>query len=701
MDNINYILNGKKGAPKKKSLKNDSFLRSMCFDGKSKASDPMSLFGVGLKGMSLGKAPSVNADFIFGNPKKTKKSKSIRSVTKKHDPLSAVMGIKRKKSVHNPISAVMSHSNKGADRSVMNSIVGGKYNPDKFLHDMVTPNQSSYLKKTRWGTGRTHERFWDKDGDGVIGGLDCEPYDSTKHGWYDRAKNWKKGFKSDVEIEQEGVDKLKAKSRIVEDEMQDKIEKAESGESWKDMYRDMAKTDLRGASPEEILDSEGYRLTRTSQYAKKAIPHIENVQAGYREEALERQRIMKNLDSRAEVKQMEVDIADAEDTFAKNTKDALSDLGSVIKSGAGKASSSLGQTSTSIQELPFALDYRKKERIVKKISELEYMRSELDSRSTSSPEETSNIARKINKLDSEIKRLESERDATSKRIKSREAGTLTNPIKNVGGFIKEEVSDIGSKVKRGLSRSTGYMFQDSDTRARMRAEDRGATDFTTWEKDPSDPNVMVPKLILSPELQARVKLARSRLTPSQVNYLEKSRLRREPKTDSKGRIVYEKTATGEDDLQKPLMKTTGFLTPDQEAREVLRMAQSADRDRVVAQRRVPIQEQQDRAQLLYAGVQQAQSRANIAQFEADAINNQRRLAMLKGTGNRLSGLSGVPPGSSGRPVYNFPTFRDNTGLLFEALPADRKPVADYKDAIEMQGFVPRKRLIVQQTEDES
>ena len=47
--------------------------------------------------------------------------------------------------------------------------------------DRKTPAQKAFLRKTRMGTGRSHKRFMDKDGDGVISGLDCAPRNPKKH----------------------------------------------------------------------------------------------------------------------------------------------------------------------------------------------------------------------------------------------------------------------------------------------------------------------------------------------------------------------------------------------------------------------------------------------------------------------------------------------------------------------------------------
>ena len=47
--------------------------------------------------------------------------------------------------------------------------------------DRKTKQQKAFLKKTRIGSGKSHMRFWDMDGDGVIAGLDCMPKNHKRH----------------------------------------------------------------------------------------------------------------------------------------------------------------------------------------------------------------------------------------------------------------------------------------------------------------------------------------------------------------------------------------------------------------------------------------------------------------------------------------------------------------------------------------
>ena len=55
----------------------------------------------------------------------------------------------------------------------------GKSHPNPT--DRKTPLQKQFLKRTRFNTGKSHKRFWDSDGDGVINGLDCNWRNPNKH----------------------------------------------------------------------------------------------------------------------------------------------------------------------------------------------------------------------------------------------------------------------------------------------------------------------------------------------------------------------------------------------------------------------------------------------------------------------------------------------------------------------------------------
>jgi len=96
-------------------------------------------------------------DWIFGN-KTNKVKKSVK------DPLAGLFDVK-------PISKVK-------PKPVVSLFKGqGHPNPK----DRITKQQGMFLKKTRVGSGMSHMRFWDSDGDGVINGLDCMPRNPKRH----------------------------------------------------------------------------------------------------------------------------------------------------------------------------------------------------------------------------------------------------------------------------------------------------------------------------------------------------------------------------------------------------------------------------------------------------------------------------------------------------------------------------------------
>lgn len=65
------------------------------------------------------------------------------------------------------------------DMGVMDMFIG-KGHPNPL--DKKTKSQKKFMTKTRLGTGKSHMRFWDTDGDGVINGLDCHYKNHKKHG---------------------------------------------------------------------------------------------------------------------------------------------------------------------------------------------------------------------------------------------------------------------------------------------------------------------------------------------------------------------------------------------------------------------------------------------------------------------------------------------------------------------------------------
>jgi hypothetical protein len=69
-------------------------------------------------------------------------------------------------------------SSKAVNNDFLNMFLGqGHPNP----RDRITKQQGMFLKKTKVGSGMSHMRFWDSDGDGVINGLDCMPRNRKRH----------------------------------------------------------------------------------------------------------------------------------------------------------------------------------------------------------------------------------------------------------------------------------------------------------------------------------------------------------------------------------------------------------------------------------------------------------------------------------------------------------------------------------------
>jgi hypothetical protein len=94
--------------------------------------------------------------------------------------------------------------------------------------DTKTKQQKSFLHKTRFGSGKSHKRFIDHDGDGVISGLDCEWLNPKKHGigsWNFKSRNFEEAKKErDEAIEnhfrEKGYYKYGGPDTVLEDDLQ-------------------------------------------------------------------------------------------------------------------------------------------------------------------------------------------------------------------------------------------------------------------------------------------------------------------------------------------------------------------------------------------------------------------------------------------------------------------------------------------------
>jgi len=112
-------------------------------------------------------------DWFMNGSKKKKQTK---------DPLRDLFGIK-------PSHRAKPKSNLINNDFLQGFIGQGHPNPK----DKKTKQQKAFLHKTRIGTGKSHLRFYDLDGDGVIAGLDCQPFNYKRHGFFTKATNWARG----------------------------------------------------------------------------------------------------------------------------------------------------------------------------------------------------------------------------------------------------------------------------------------------------------------------------------------------------------------------------------------------------------------------------------------------------------------------------------------------------------------------------
>jgi len=172
---------------------------------KSKDDSILSLF-------SSGHNPGLASDFMIRPSRKTNSrlvtntkpsTSNLSSLFNMSSPNKAsskssdylLNGCCSKKSSASGLSSLfnMSPSKKSPSKSTFNVdanvILNGR--PSKtqrplgsFLGDRVTKKQRAFLNKTRLGSGKSHLRFFDHDGDGVMSGLDCAPFDPTKHGFF-------------------------------------------------------------------------------------------------------------------------------------------------------------------------------------------------------------------------------------------------------------------------------------------------------------------------------------------------------------------------------------------------------------------------------------------------------------------------------------------------------------------------------------
>ena len=111
----------------------------------------------------------IDMNYILGNGKSKKQTK---------DPLRDLFGIKP------------SHRAKPKSDIINQDFLSGFIGQGHPRPDIKTKQQKAFLKRTAIGTGKSHLRFMDLDGDGVISGLDCAPKNPKKHMAWKRPEDY-------------------------------------------------------------------------------------------------------------------------------------------------------------------------------------------------------------------------------------------------------------------------------------------------------------------------------------------------------------------------------------------------------------------------------------------------------------------------------------------------------------------------------
>ena len=332
------------------------------------------------------------------------------------------------------------------------SMFKGKGHPNPL--DKVTKEQSAFLKKTRMGTGKSHKRFMDKDGDGVIAGLDCKPYDPTEHGILTKAKNWMTGggFKED--------DKAAIERR----------------------RREMEKT------KQEALERSRQEIKEYDE-TEKQVEEKSEIAAGITKEIKPHREKARELDMRAQEKRSMiasklVDQGLDIDDFIQKTdkyKEAIEKPGiKEIKQEVDKLESERDQYK--MYEAPWSEALRET-RQAKKIQ---------DDKIDDTIGSITDVAQKQKEQESydewakEFKEFTKQREEQEKAKRAEEMKGKAG-LHQVPGYIEEKLIDadhyryhkddkgkLQKKVDlRGkLSRVTGYMFETKEARDKLREDDR-------------------------------------------------------------------------------------------------------------------------------------------------------------------------------------------------------------------------------------
>jgi hypothetical protein len=218
---------------------NNKILNELFGTKKSKKSyyDPLKSMGFGTtKSTSHNKGNDILG---MGYSGKSKKSKGMTDI------LGPMKGMQHKHIGSHKGPAIIEKKTPNVD---LRKLMGyqGHPHPSSILGDKVTSKQKKALSKDPWA---------DWDGDGVVNGLDCDPMNPNKHGFFTKAKNLLtgKGYREDTKREKERAEFAKRQKEVTKE-----VDKeAQEREYNKNIHFDTKSTyDKPDAEVRKIYDEE-------------------------------------------------------------------------------------------------------------------------------------------------------------------------------------------------------------------------------------------------------------------------------------------------------------------------------------------------------------------------------------------------------------------------------------------------------------
>ena len=388
-------------------------------------------------------------------------------------------------------------SRTGQSPAQIMGVVGMGY----IIGDKKTKTQKMFLQQTKFGSGLSHKRFADWDGDGVISGLDCQPLNPNKHGYFSKAVSFirGKGWREPEQVKREEFEKEATaevtgkKESIVEGEREktgekfDAEAKSKDAEQKKEVLEKLKRKteEEKKQNLEEVNKQFAQRMQKEGVTAEDYGPKYQEAKEKLQDKQAKLKKLLDTKKEGAEpdpeqMKQLQNEVEQAREEKEKTqeqlhkNKQFKQDLAYERKKAASEYDTDLSKLDRSIGGTDAYKGQREQEKtaaeealgeLSKKKEQLDKAQEDMESERTPKYSLGKRAASKIGDvlMDRDSYRYEYVRDPKT--------GKIEYKTDDKGKPTDEPKTKKVASVSRGISRKLGYLFEDPEEREQLKKDD--------------------------------------------------------------------------------------------------------------------------------------------------------------------------------------------------------------------------------------